>query len=86
MSFRQFRNSATAKVNINEYNKIKVEQVENFEGEIMYSIYINEKCIHSESNSEPKVFNNVIVYASDPWYVPAKGKIRKYSLKTPILN
>ena len=49
-----------------DYNLI-IQQYENNENVWKYEILINGNVIESVENNEPKVFNNVKFYASNPW-------------------
>ena len=46
----------------------------------MFEIKINKKVVFSEVNKNPKEFTSVSVYAGNPWYPAAKGKIRNLIL------
>ena len=47
----------------------------------MCAIKINKKTVFKTENKKAKAFRKVKVYAGDPWYEPATGKIRKLILK-----
>lgn len=38
---------------------------------------------YTEENKQAEEFQNVKVYAADPWYVPADGEIRNLEIDTP---
>lgn len=48
-----------------------------------YTVYINETQTEKLQNKYPQFYNNVQVYASDPWYPPFNGTIKdlKVSIK-----
>jgi len=71
------------RIPMGEYSRVKVSQESNEKSEIIYSISINGKCIHTEINKDARQFENVLVYGSDPWYKMADATIRNYKLITP---
>ena len=46
---------------------LKIEQFQK-DGKIMYQVMINGKTEYSAENTDPKDFENVKVFASDPWF------------------
>ena len=42
-----------------------------------YTVYVNGKQITKSKNPTARVYKNVKIYVSDPWYVPAQGFIRQ---------
>ena len=40
-----------------------------------YTVYVNGKQITKSKNPTARVYKNVKIYISDPWYVPAQGFI-----------
>ena len=38
--------------------------------------------VHRRDNTKPEAFDNVKVYASDPWYFPVDGTIRNLSISS----
>ena len=81
--FRLFRNTSVTTVPMHKYTKVVVSQLTNEKDEVVYALQINGNCVHSEVNSDAREFDNLIVYASDPWYNPANATIRNYKLTTP---
>ena len=68
---------------LNQYSKVIVQQVQSLpDYQYYYQVYINGKKVLNVVNKNPKVFNNVKYYASDPWYTPGNALIRKFSLVT----
>ena len=39
-------------------------------------VKVNGKKVHQIANIKPESFQNVMVYAADPWYPPVNGKIK----------
>ena len=48
----------------------------------MFDVVINDVNVRSEENTTPEVFENVKVYAGDPWYEPVDGKLRNIRIMT----
>ena len=67
--------------NANMWHSVAISQ-EKVNGDFMYSVAFDGVNIHNVVNTQPKVYNNVKVYAGDPWH-PAVGKIRNLVLSTP---
>ncbi|XP_066913880.1 uncharacterized protein [Clytia hemisphaerica] len=61
----------------NKFTQLMVRQIQKDNNKYYYQIFINNKRVHSVVNTKPKVFKNVIFYAADPWYNPAKAQLRK---------
>ena len=54
-----------------------VEISQRLEGNVyIYRIKINGEVVFTEKNEQPKSFENVKVYASDPWYPAQDGSIK----------
>ena len=62
-------------VTLNTWIKIVVKQAL-VNGDYVYSIHLNGKEIHKVTNTQPKEFHNVRVYAADPWNEALPEKIR----------
>ena len=45
-----------------------------------YEIKINGSVIYSTVNTDPKSFDDVRVYAADPWYTPVDGEIKNLKI------
>ena len=45
-----------------------------------YEIKINGSVIYSTVNTDPKSFDDVRVYAADPWYIPVDGEIKNLKI------
>ena len=44
--------------------------------QFIYQISIDDEIVHSVENNRPSSFDNVKVYAGNPWYKPLLGRIR----------
>ena len=65
----------TEPVPLKEWSHIEIsQQLEN--SIYIYAIRLNGEKVFSEENTQPKTFENVKVYASDPWYPAQDGSIR----------
>ena len=53
-------------------------------GKFIFKIVIGGKKIHSEENTQPEVFKDVKVYASDPWYEPQPGAVKALLIQTKL--
>ena len=64
---------------IDEWTKIRMSQeIEN--GNTKVKLFINDKEMLSAVNYKPTSFENVKVYASDPWYPAQPGSIKDLSI------
>nr|XP_047137903.1 uncharacterized protein LOC100212432 [Hydra vulgaris] len=64
---------------LNEWSHVEIsQQLEN--NIYLYTIKLNGEIIFSEENSQPKSFDNVKVYASNPWYAAQDGFIKDLSI------
>ena len=45
-----------------------------------YEIKMNGSLIYSTVNTDPKSFDDVRVYAADPWYTPVDGEIKNLEI------
>ncbi|XP_065672703.1 uncharacterized protein LOC105845300 isoform X5 [Hydra vulgaris] len=69
----------TKPVTLNEWSHIEISQL--LENNIYkYSIKLNGEEVFAEENKEPKSFNNVMVYTSDPWYPAQNGSIKDLTI------
>ncbi|XP_065656161.1 uncharacterized protein LOC100212432 isoform X5 [Hydra vulgaris] len=65
----------TAPLPLNNWSHIEIsQQLEN--NIYIYKIQLNGENVFSEVNTQPKSFDNVKVYASDPWYLAQDGLIK----------
>jgi hypothetical protein len=62
-------------VPLNKWHQVYISQ-KLVGSDLVYSIFLNGKLIKSWTNNKPQVFNNVKVYAADPWYPAANAWIR----------
>lgn len=64
-------------VEANKWNKVEINQIRVGEDESdVFVIKINRQVIKRIKNTVPLGFNNVRVYASDPWFKAQQGQIR----------
>ena len=62
---------------------IKITVAQKLEHEYYnYTVKIDNNLIYSAENKEPVDLTDVKVYASDPWYVPLNGYIRRLEIST----
>ena len=47
-----------------------------------YTVKIDDNLVHSAENKQPVDLTDVKVYASDPWYMPLNGTIRRLEIST----
>ncbi|XP_047144908.1 uncharacterized protein LOC105846093 isoform X2 [Hydra vulgaris] len=52
---------------LNEWTSIQILQIQ-LKGKYVFSVYLNELIVHSVENTKPQSFENLKVYAADPWY------------------
>ena len=65
---------------IDKWTKIRMFQ-KNENGNTKIKLFIDNKEMLSAVNSKPTSFENVKVYASDPWYPAQPGSIKNLSIK-----
>ena len=71
---------------VGEKYHMKIQQFQR-DNKIIYEVLINGKPIHSGENTDPKDFENVKVYVSDPWYNPFSseyGVLENFKYSRPI--
>ncbi|XP_065671442.1 uncharacterized protein LOC100209097 isoform X2 [Hydra vulgaris] len=69
----------TKPIKINVWSNIEISQT--LKGAVyVYTIRINGEMVFSEINNQAQYFDNVKVYASDPWYEVQDGSIRNLFL------
>merc|ERR1711993_183386 len=78
----------TFKFNFDMYKKyhLKIEQFQK-DGKIMYQVMINGKTEYSAENTDPKDFENVKVFASDPWhdaFTSEYGILENFKYSQPV--
>ena len=60
---------------LKEWTNVEISQ--NLEESVyVYAIKINGEKVFTEENKQAKIFENVKVYASDPWYAVQDGSIK----------
>ena len=65
---------------------LKIEQFQK-DGKIMYQVMINGKTEYSAENTDPKDFENVKVFASDPWhdaFTSEYGILENFKYSRPV--
>ena len=60
---------------VNTIIQIQIRQIREGNSYI-YQILIDGRVHHEVINSRPRVFHEVKLYASDPWYAAQKGEMR----------
>ena len=62
----------------NKFTQLMVRQIQKEDdNRYHYQIFVNNKKVHEIVNTKPEVFKNVVFYAADKWYKPAKAQLRK---------
>ena len=69
-------------VSLNSWTSFRIWQDQLPDGTYMFEYSINDDTIYSIFNNDPRSFRNVKIYASDPWHVAAKAKIRNFQVCT----
>ena len=67
--------------NANNWIKVQVEQ-KMINNKYYYSITLNDATVYSIINSQPRVFHNMKLYVSDPWYSTMSGNIKNLVIRT----
>jgi hypothetical protein len=65
----------------NAYSTITIQQIQRNDGQFVYQILVNGTMLHQKINDAPQSFKNVKLYASDPWYKPAKAIVKQLEFK-----
>ena len=60
---------------LDQWSTVKIYQTESSDGKFQYIINIRDRIVHTVHNTWPRVFNDVMVYAGNPWDTPAAAKI-----------
>ena len=63
-------------VSLNVWTSFKIWQARIPDGDYIYEYSVNNNKMYSVVNSQPKSFQNINVYAADPWHDPVNGSIR----------
>ena len=66
----------------NRYTQINIKQAQNTKGVYFFVVRLDGKEVYRVQNNQPQTFQNLKLYQSDPWYLPAKAFIRKVEVKT----
>ena len=70
---------------MNQWTWVEIAQQANDDNYI-YSIKIDEKLVYSVKNEGVQIFENVSVYASDPWYPAALAYVRGLEIEVAGLQ
>lgn len=65
-----------------EWTKVTIKQFLSY-GNYFFSIEINDETVHSVQNTKVSVFENVLVYVSNPSWSATPGYIRNLYIQTP---
>ena len=68
----------TPTIPVRQWASIKISQTKNAKGQYIFEVRVNGKTTESVVNPIPRVYHNVKVFASNPWYHPAEGYIRNF--------
>ena len=59
------------------FSNIKIMQTWNVKTlKYTYNVFVNDELKSSITNKKPRVYTNVRLYASNPWYQPAGATLR----------
>ncbi|XP_012558744.2 uncharacterized protein LOC100212894 [Hydra vulgaris] len=75
----------TNPIGLNQWSNIEVSQVLR-NSEYVYTIRINKEIVFSEINNQVQSFDNVKVYAADPWHDVQNGLIKEFFVVNGITN
>ena len=65
----------TKPITVKQWSRVEISQILK-DNVYVYAIRINGELVFSENNKQAQSFDNVKVYASDPWYDAQDGSIR----------
>ena len=65
---------------LNKITHIEVGQKKMTNGKYQYTIYIDKSQVYTIENTKAESFNNVKVYAADPWHEPADGDVKNLTI------
>jgi len=73
----------SAAFSVGQWVNLKViQQLVN--GKYEYDVLIDGSRVYSLVNSQPREFNDVKVYLTDPWYLNLNGQVRNLEIVTPL--
>ena len=72
----------TEPLEMHEWSKVEVRQ-DFIDGQYIFQIWVNDIEVHSVENTRAQVFNNVEVFAGDPWYGEPPADICNSWFHTP---
>ena len=65
----------------NQWHSLTVEQ-KLVNSKYIYSVYVNGKLLHTKENTNPRIYQNVKLYISDPWYSALDGQIKDLKVES----
>ena len=72
-----------------EPHEMTIQQTKYDNGEYWFEMIVDRIIIHREENKQPKIFPNVILYASNPWqmsFSPKMGSVSWFEMRSEYLN
>ena len=70
-------------IRLNKWITINVSQTK-VGGGYQYIVEMNGKVLQKKKNTNPRQFENVKIYMSNPWYSPVPGYVRNVYLKGKV--
>ena len=55
------------------------------DGEYVYTVHVDGAEIGSTKNPNPAEFSDVLIYASDPWYLAQPARVRAVTIETILV-
>ena len=65
----------------NEYSTVLIQQRQRNDSKFVIQLFINDKMLHEVVNNAAQPFQNVTVYAADPWHIPANAIVKELHWK-----
>ncbi|XP_066933093.1 uncharacterized protein [Clytia hemisphaerica] len=69
---------------MHEATNVTIRQSLRADGTYRFALYYNETRIDMSVNTEPRVYKNVSLYASDKWYQPSQVELGYFNVESPI--
>ena len=66
------------------YTDVVIQQIQSLNNEYIYGIFIDGDEKYFKTNIQPNEYDNVKVYASDPFYSTASAYIQDFKYESPI--
>ena len=73
----------TTPVQLFKWVAINISQTK-VEDDYQYKVEINGEVVHMAKNTQPREFENVKIYISDPWYPALPGYVRNVYMKGKV--